>query len=182
MITATQLPMAFYIVCAVERFSLPSSAAGTFITVMMCGSLIFPFSVGWLADRYGHRVNLRINCLVILSCNLLALLARSPFLYALVFLLLPLRRGIDITSYTGISMEFCAPKDRPTYVAISNSFAGPFILFGLLGGWIRGRFGYTPLFLSSSIIAVAALFLLTFLMKDPRQIVSPKTGYHPTQD
>ena len=74
------------------------------------------------------------------------------------------------TSSLPISLEFSVPKDRPTYVGLTNTLLAP-ILIGspIVAGWLAGAWCFAALFSISLAFGVVALFLMLFWVREPRR-------------
>jgi MFS family permease len=161
----------FLAVHAIEKFSLSDASAGTF-TMIIAGSMIVgSFLFGYLADHYGHRLNLLLQGLFTLLACVAALVAPTPELYALSFVCSAASVTLGGISRLPLIAELCAAGERPTYIALSNMFTSPFVLAGILGGWIANTFGFTVLFLIASTVAIVALLWWLTMVEEPRGAV-----------
>lgn len=161
---------AFFAVYAIEKFSLPESYAGTFTIVMMTSMIIGSLYFGYVADRYGHRINLIWASAFTGFASLVALFSPYVQLYYLVFVGASLNLTVLMVSRLTIIAEICSEDDRPTYVALMNMVTAPFILSGMFGGIIVNVLGFNTLFLTAAIISVASLLWLIFKVIEPRSI------------
>ena len=161
---------AFFAVYAIEKFSLPESYAGTFTIVMMTSMIIGSLYFGYVADRYGHRINLIWASAFTGIASLVALLSPFVQLYYLVFVGSSLNLTVLMVSRLTIIAEICSEDDRPTYVALTNMVTAPFILSGMFGGIIVNVLGFNTLFLTAAIISVASLLWLVLKVIEPRSI------------
>jgi len=159
----------FFSVYGIKRFNLPPAAVGTFTSLYMAGQILCSFLFGYLADHYGHRLNILLFCLIVLGQTLLALFAPSPLLYELIFLLLGANRSIQIITFVGMPMEYAESNLCPTYFAMSYSLVAPFYLSGIVGGGLAPYIGYTGLFLVSAFFALLAFIVAVRRIRNPRQ-------------
>ncbi len=169
LITAT-MASAFYAVNALEKFSLSDAHAGTFIMVMMTSMMAGNMFFGYLADHFGHRLNLLLAAMVTTGTCLLALLAPTVEIYLLVFAGAAFTIGLTGISRLPIIAEFCSNEERPTYIALTNLITSPFVLSGLAGGWLANRFGYDTVFIIAAILALASAVWLAKKVVEPRKI------------
>lgn len=161
---------AFFTVHAVKKFSLSASSAGTFTAIMMISMIVGNTFFGYLADRYGHRLNLILSAVVtIISCSI-ALWALSVEVYYLVFVGLSFTVSLSQISRLTIIVELSTEELRPTYIALTNLISSPFILSGILGGWLADNFGYDIVFIISGIVGFILLLWLSLLVKEPRKL------------
>ena len=106
-------------------------------------------------------------CSTAAAC-LIALLAPTPGLYLFVFIGSSLASGLAGISRLSIVAELSSEGERPTYVALTNMVTAPFVLFGLLGGWLADRFGYNIVFVLAGILALASALWLAAKVEEPR--------------
>ncbi|HKB85735.1 MAG TPA: MFS transporter [Ignavibacteriaceae bacterium] len=161
---------AFLAVNALEKFSLPDAYAGYFTIVMMlsmaAGSLYF----GYLADKKGHKLNLMWASIFTLIACLAALFSPTIEIYFICFAASALTITLSMVSRLTIIAEICMEDDRPTYISLTNLVTAPFVLSGLLGGWIASSFGYNAVFIIAGIFAASAFIWLSLKVNEPRNI------------
>lgn len=168
LLIAATMAGAFYAVHAIEKFSLDDSSAGTFTIVMMCSMIVGNMFFGYLADHYGHKVNLVLSAAsTALSC-FMALVAPNAGVYLVVFVGVAFQIGLSGISRLSIVAELCSEEERPTYVALTNLVTSPFVLFGLVAGGIASRFGYDAVFLIAGLLALASAIWVAFKVDEPR--------------
>ncbi len=168
LLIAATMAGAFYAVHAIEKFSLNDSSAGTFTIVMMCSMIVGNMFFGYIADHFGHKVNLVLSAVsTALSC-FTALFAPNEGLYLVVFVGMAFQVGLSGISRLSIVAEFCSEEERPTYVALTNLVTSPFVLFGLVAGGIASRLGYDAVFLIAGLLALASAMWVAFKVDEPR--------------
>lgn len=159
---------AFFTVFALEKFNLSDGYAGTFTIVMMISMIVGSLYFGYSADKFGHKLNLvYASSFTTLAC-LAALVAPFVEIYFIVFVGSSLNLMLIMVSRLTIIAEICVEEDRPTYVALTNLITAPFVLSGLLAGWITKMFSYEALFIIAGIFSIAAFLWLVFMVKEPR--------------
>jgi MFS family permease len=169
LLLAATMAGAFYAVHAIQKFALDDSSAGVFTVIVMCSTIIGNMFFGYIADRYGHKVNLVLAAAsTALSC-FVALLAPDQRVYLIVFIGMAFQIGLSGISRFSIVAELCSEEDRPTYIALTNLVTSPFILFGLVAGGIAGRFGFEAVFLIAGLMAVASALWMAFRVEEPRE-------------
>ncbi|MFV0445291.1 MAG: MFS transporter [Planctomycetaceae bacterium] len=135
---------------------------------------------GWLGDRFGNRLVLRLQCLTLMFAPLLALLMAGPFgqqgagrgLFWTVFLLLGMS-PVAMRTLNNYTLELTTSELHPLYLSTMRvCYLMPF-LFSPLAGMVLDLFADHPytgaswLFGAvSGLIALAAI--LTFWMNEPR--------------
>ncbi|MFZ2324340.1 MAG: MFS transporter [Ignavibacteriaceae bacterium] len=167
------MSQAFFAVYAVEKFNLPDSYAGTFTMTMMASMILGSLYFGYIADRFGHKINLIwASIFVGLSC-IVAIVSPSVEFYYLVFVGASLNIILLQISRLTIISEICFEDDRPTYVALTNVITAPFVLSGMFGGIIVDAFGFNTLFAMSAIFSFATFLWLMIKVAEPRRILQP---------
>lgn len=161
---------AFYTVHAFDKFSLTDSYAGIFTMVMMISTIISSFIIGSLADNFGHRINLIISSLVTVIACIFALTAANVYIYLVVFIISAFTINVTIISRLTLVVEMCTDSERPTFIALTNMITSPFVLSGILGGWLANRMGYDILFYGAGLSAAIATLWLLFKVREPRTL------------
>jgi len=159
---------AFFTVDAIEKFSLPDSSAGVFTMIIMVSMVIGSLFFGHLADVYGHKINLVFISLFTMIACILAIFAVNIYMFYFVFVFSALATALLQISRITIVAEMCSEKDRAIYVALTNIVTVPFVLTGILAGWIAYLFDYNLVFTISSVISCIALFWYLKMVKEPR--------------
>ncbi|RJP33423.1 MAG: MFS transporter [Candidatus Omnitrophota bacterium] len=158
----------FFSVYAIKRFQLPAYYAGTFTVFYMIGQIGSSFLFGYLADRYGHRVNVKLFSLIVILQSVLAIIAPSIIVFYFIFLLLGANRSVHSITFVGMPLEYGDSRNRPTFYALSNTMLAPFYLSGIIGGLLISSIGYEGLFVLSSIFALLTLVCTVLFVRDPR--------------
>ncbi len=169
LLLAATMAGAFYAVHAIQIFALVDSSAGFFTVVIMLSTILGNVFFGYIADRYGHKVNLVLAAAsTTLSC-FMALFAPNPGWYVIVFVGMAFQIGLSGISRLSIVAELCSEEERPTYVALTNLVTSPFILFGVAAGGIASQFGYDAVFLVAGLMAAASALWMAFRVEEPRE-------------
>ena len=174
----TGLALPFYILYATTELGIPVSVTGLYLAAQVIGSAAGSMALGYLYDRRGSRLVIRIVTLLGLLAPIGALLIPSMGLtdtalgwaFALVFFV----TGISGTSaaalfigYTNFVIDHSTPANRPAYFGLSNTLAGPLALTAMLGGWIVQQTNYHVLFVVTAVMLLGAL-VLSFWLPEPR--------------
>lgn len=169
LIIGASMANAFFAVYAIKRFSLPDAYAGVFTIVMMASMIVGSIVFGFLADHYGHKINLLICAVATLVGSVVALVAQSLELYVVVFICSAATVAINGISRLPMIAELCPEEERPTYVALTNMITSPFVLLGLAAGWMADAIGYAAVFFLAGGFSIAAVYWLSFKVQEPRQ-------------
>ena len=168
---------AFLAVHALQKFGLSDSSAGTFTVAMMVSMIIGSAFFGFLADRFGHRINLVLSSAAMILACVLALLAPAVETYLLAFVCAAASTALVNISRLPLIAELCPEGDRPTFIALANLVTSPFILFGIVAGWLANSAGYEVVFAFTGACALAALIWLLLRVQEPRgEIVEGARG------
>ena len=161
---------AFYTVFVVNHFGVSEAEAGV-MTGLLLGTQIFANPImGWLCDRWSHRLVMEVGLAAAVASALIAWLAPSAGWFYLAFFLIGIANVANWTIGIIMSQEFGAEAQRPTYIGLANTLVAPAVILApTLGGWVAEARGYPPVFLASAIAGVATLLVLHYLVKDPRK-------------
>jgi MFS family permease len=159
---------AFYMVHAAQRFSLPPSAAGTFTMIMMGSMIVGSLVFGFLADRYGHRVNLLCAAAASGIASLCAIVIANPLLYSAVFVFSALTVALNMISRLPFIAELSPPATRPAVVAMANVVTAPCVFWGGISGVVADVAGFDIVFVIGSALAVGACICLAATVREPR--------------
>ncbi len=172
LLISSTMAAAFYTVHAFERFGLTDAYAGAFTMIMMVGTIVGSLIFGVLADRFGHRVNMQSAALATTLACLLAVAAPCVEFYGLVFVLSAVALTIGMISRLPFLAEICPESERPTMVALANMVTSPFVLWGVVAGWMADALGYSIIFI------LAAVFSLTAFLWTSRMVAEPRRRTH----
>lgn len=162
----------FLVVYAMQKWNLPDSQASGYIIAMQVGTALANLFFGFLADRKGHKWSLEVSLLVSALSLGLAVVVPSPLWFYLIFFLRGAVMAGSFISGISIVYEFTSAEDRPTYIGLANTIPGVAgALAPLLGGWLAGATSYTWMFALSTAIAASSLFVLHFMVKEPRKLL-----------
>jgi len=160
---------AFFAVNAFEKFSLPDAYAGYFTIAMMLSMVFGSIYFGYLADKHGHKLSLLWGVVFTLIACIAALISPSVEIYYICFAGSALTISLSLVSRLTIISEICKEDDRPTYISLTNLITAPFILSGLLGGWIANLFGYNIVFIIAGIFALGSALWFLIMVEEPRK-------------
>ena len=160
----------FYAVYAVTKFNLPTSYAGAFTIILMAGQLLGNFIFGYLADYFGHKINILILAAASAAASLSAVFANNILAFGVVFFFTGCSLALQGISRLALVVEMCSERERPIYVSLLNTVTAPTILFGILGGFLITIIGYVPVFLIYTLISLAAIYWLHKKVNEPRKL------------
>jgi len=164
----------FLAVYALERFHLPVSNAPLFMIPALLGQGVGSVLWGYVGDRRGHRAVQLAVCSQYALALLVALVAPTPWFFALTFCLTGMAFAADVVSTTNFLLESAPQSDLMGYVGLANSLISPiFALSAVLGGAIADLTSFGVLFAVTALVWVAALWIILAYVRDPRALKAP---------
>lgn len=150
-----------------------------FLSVLVQLATIFLF--GRLGDRKGHKLNLMIgSSVMVIAMASLLFLPRVIGVFYLYFGLQSLAMSAFGVSTFNILFEFCAERDRPTYVSLRNTIVAPVsFLAPMAGAFLARSAGYTVLFAVALVLYLLNLFFLGLMVHEPRKRVQAMESVPP---
>ncbi|RME83520.1 MAG: MFS transporter, partial [Caldilineae bacterium] len=161
--------MGFVAVFGIQKFDLPLSYSAV-LTFTMLAAEIAGYSLwGYYGDKRGYKRILEFSHLSLALGLALLLLVPSIWAFYLAFALVSLAHAGEYIADQNIAMEFGTDADRPTYIGMSKTLTGPFLLVSpVIGGTLVEVWGYESMFSLSLAIALIAYALIRFLVVEPR--------------
>ncbi len=159
----------FITVYGLEKFDLPISYSAIFAGVMMI-SEICGFGIwGIIGDRDGYKRVIEY-CNLLLIIGLLALLfVQSIWALYIAFGVVSLAHAGEYVADQNIAMEFGTESKRPTYIGMSKTLTGPFILVApIIGGGLVTVWGYQRMFATAMVISIVSFVIIKFFVAEPR--------------
>jgi MFS family permease len=171
---------AFLLVYSLQKWNLSDGQAASYSIALLLAQSISNLLLGFLADRTGHKFILEISIGANILSFLLALIAPSPTWFYAIFALRGVNLAGNFISGMSLPLEFSEPMNRPTYIGLASTIAGVAgALAPIIAGTIASTTGYPTLFTISAIIAMVALILMHWLVREPRH--AHKSPLIPTQ-
>jgi len=164
----------FYTVYALRAWDAPAAEAGVFTGLLLAGQIMGNVTLGWVADRLGHRLVIVAGVAAIVGANVLALGAPSLGAFGAVFLLTGVQGAAISISNLSVLLEFApVPEEQPTYVGLGTTLMAPVALAApLTAGLLADALGFTAVFALSAAAGAVALTLLLALVQDPRAVTA----------
>jgi MFS family permease len=163
----------FYIIYALREFNMTPVIAGYLTATLTISQTIANISMGWIGDRIGHRAMLILGATAAFLSALLAWNATTITWFYPIFILTGMANVSLWTISMTMTVDFGGEADRPIYIGLSQTLTAPAtIVAPIIGGWIADSAGFVPTFTISTILSLAMIGILVFLVKDPRKIRS----------
>jgi len=169
LLTFGTMGTALYIVYARRAFGVSDAVAANLTMVALIGQSLCAPLFGRLADRRGNKWLLQLGGLIHAAAIATVALAPNELWLYPAFLLV--NAGVQASSISGmgITMEFSAPDEIPTFTAIAGTISGiPTLLAPLLGGTLVDLGGFGLLFACALVFALAGFVFIRFAVREPR--------------
>lgn len=164
----------FLIIYLIQEWSLTDAQAAGYTIAMQVGIALGNIFFGLLADRMGHKLSLEICYLISAASLFLAVIARQPWLFYLVFLLRGALNGGTFVSGISIVYEFTSAESRPTYLGLANTLPGVVgFIAPLIAGWLSSRYNYPAMFVLAAVFGLASWAVLRYAVAEPRKKNKP---------
>lgn len=161
---------AFFTVAAIEKFSLPDSIAGEFTMIIMVSMIIGSLFFGYMADHFGHKKNILLTSVFTFIACLFAIFSTNVYMFYFVFVFNALTQALIQVSRLTIIAEMSKDDELSIYVALTNMVTVPFILTGIIAGWIVYAFSYNTLFWICAVISLFAIYWYVKKVEEPRSM------------
>ncbi|MBN2084173.1 MAG: MFS transporter [Anaerolineales bacterium] len=156
----------FFAVYAIRELGIAEAGVGWFAIAQTVGSALAGLLFGWVADRFGPHIVIRIVGGVYLLAPCLVLAAgiagvsgpAQLALMAAAFLFLGLGDGSIMLGFINYVLEIAPQGQRPVYVGLTNTIVGVIVLFPFIGGALADAWGYRVVFLIAAAGIAAGWF------------------------
>jgi MFS family permease len=167
---AAMMASGFYTVYALRAWAPPAGQVGVFTALLLGGQVAGNVTLGWLADRAGHRVVIIAGLAATVGANLWALGAPSLAAFGVVFVLAGVQVAAFSISNLNVLLEFApSPEERPTFVGLGTTLMAPVAFAApLAAGLVADAFGFAAVFVIAAAAGAIGLALLVVRVTDPR--------------
>lgn len=160
----------FYIIYALREFHMTPIIAGYLTATLTISQTVANIGMGWLGDRIGHKAMLVSGAVAAFLSAILAWNAVSITWFYPIFILTGLANVSIWTIGMTMTVDFGSEAERPIYIGLSQTLTAPAtIIAPIFGGWIVDSTGFIPTFIISTMLSLAMISILAFLVKDPRK-------------
>ncbi len=167
----------FYTVYAVTILGMSELTVGLMTGALMGAQIIANPLMGWLGDRYSHRMVMTGGLLAASLSGLLAWFAPQPNWFYLVFLLAGIANVALWTIGLAMILEFGSAPERPAYIGLANTLIAPAtILAPLLGGLLAQAGGYPAAFIAAAAGGIISAYFLHSRVLDPHSRMNQDQG------
>ena len=163
------MSLGFITVYGIQQFNLPLSYSAIFTIVMLVAEIIGFGIWGSYGDQHGYKKVLEYSNLFMILGLLMLMFLNSIWGLYFAFGMISFSHAGEFIADQNIAMEFSSENDRPTYIGMSKTLIGPFLLLApIIGGGIVKLWGYQSMFLVSLIISIIAYSTIKFFVAEPR--------------
>jgi MFS family permease len=161
--------LGFVTVYGIQKFNLPISYSAIFTAVMLISEIVGYGIWGTIGDKHGYKRVIEF-CNLFLIVGLFALLfIESIWGLYIVFGIISFAHSGEYIADQNIAMEFGKETDRPTYIGMSKTLTGPFLLIApIIGGGLVKLWGYKSMFSTALMISIVAFVIIKFFVEEPR--------------
>lgn len=165
------MAFSFYTVYAVNQLGMSEVSVGLITGVYLGAQIVSNPIMGWVGDRWGHRLAMVAGAAAAIGSTLIAWWAPAPGWFYLVFILAGIANASIWTVGLAMILEFGQESERPAYIGLANTLIAPAtILAPSLGGWLADAAGYPAAFLASALGGLVTLGILVVFLRDPRTL------------
>jgi MFS family permease len=167
LIATSVMASPFFAVYAIRDLGIPEASLGGFAIAQTIGGALAGLLFGWVADRFGSQIVIRIVGGVYLLAPCLVLAAGVTgvggvfpvILVAAGFLFLGLGDGSIMLGFINYVLEIAPQGQRPVYIGLTNTLIGVIVLFPFIGGALADWGGYRIVFLLAAVGIAAGWFM-----------------------
>ncbi|MDX2162762.1 MAG: MFS transporter [bacterium] len=166
----------FYAIFAKREFGLDEGQIGIMTGVLFAFTVLANPILGWLGDRWSHRVMYGVAILFAGGSALVAVFATSPAWLYVGFALLGMAKAGLWTIPLPLTAQFGHESDRPYYIGLANTLVAPAALIApILGGAMADAANFNAAFALAVVAGLAGAAVMFFVVREPRSIVYAAT-------
>jgi MFS family permease len=179
-LSLTSVASPFFGLYAKNVLGAPDGMVGVYVAVRAAALLIFNLPWGYVSDRKGNRLVLRLMTLGNGLAALLALIMVAavsllqlhgpwlPYLAIPIFLLSGAVVPAQMLVGSNFLLELVPEVERPLYMGVSNTLIGSAMVLSGLGGGLADLFGFAGVF-GATVALLGLAYGLANGLPEPRQ-------------
>jgi MFS family permease len=176
------IALPFYGIYAKRVLGAAGGMVGVYLATRVVAQLLFNLPWGWLSNRKGNRLVMRLLSIgtgltALLGIILVAVVgalqpqgAWLPYLALPLFFLNGAVLPAKVLSGSNFLLELVSDSERPLYLGLSNTLTGVVVLISGLGGLVVDLFKFTGLFILVLGLCLVAYVLATRLPEMRREV------------
>jgi MFS family permease len=158
---------AFFTIYALLHFGMSEKVAGLITALYLIIQTLANPLMGWLGDRFSHRLVMEVGALMAVAAAAGAWLAPSLSWFYLIFALAGIANVAFSTTAIAMTLEFGTSADRPAYIGLANTLIAPATLVApLIGGWMADSLGYSATFATATFGGLITWLILRMFVRD----------------
>lgn len=163
---------AFYTIYAVKEFGIDERLIGFLTGLLLFTEVAINPILGWLGDRRGHLLTLKIGIIATIASLLLAVVVQGIAWFIPIFILAGIANIAAWTVPLSMTLEFGTESQRPAYIGLANTLVAPATFIApILAGILIDNVSYDLAFVASAGAGVLTFIVLMLGVKDPRSRV-----------
>jgi MFS family permease len=160
----------FYTIYVVRHFQVSESTVGIMTGVNLASFIFANAIMGWLGDRWGHRVVMEIAAFAAAISAVMVWLAPSVGWLYPAFILTAFAVVGTWTVAMAMTVSFGGESERPIYIGLANTLSAPLAIGApMIGGWLADAFGYQWTFLLTALGGLITAAVLHFKVRSPNE-------------
>jgi MFS family permease len=160
---------AFYTIYAVKEFGVDDRFIGFLTGLLLFTEVAINPILGWLGDRRGHLLTLKIGIVATIASVLLAVGVQGVAWFIPIFLLAGIANIAAWTIPLSMTLEFGTETQRPAYIGLANTLVAPATFIApILAGFMIDNVSYDLAFIASAGAGILTFLVLVLGVKDPR--------------
>jgi MFS family permease len=164
----SQVATAFYVLYATRELGFTLGDTGLFVSAQVTGSMIAGFILGYIQNRLGPLVHIRLQTVLAMAAPCLALFAGPiagadagavRWVYMALYLMLGVYIGGGSWPFNNWLLEYAVETQRPMYLGLANTLSAVTMLAPVLGGAVVDAVSYPAVFVLALCFCATALAL-----------------------
>lgn len=148
----------FYIMLAVDRFSIEDGMVGNYLLVLMLSALITNTIIRLFTRSRTYKRILTISIIIAAVTPFTALgITSGAMAFSIVFVLGGISLSIYQIAVSGILLEISLESNRVLYTGLAGAGGLMYILYPIINGLLLPRIGFSISFILSALIILSAL-------------------------
>jgi MFS family permease len=162
--------LSFYTIYAVRNYSMDEPTVGIMTGVLLLAQTIANPLLGWLGDRWSHRLMFALASMMAMLGAVMAIIAPDATWFYAIFALAGAANAGLWTITMALTAEFGTEVTRPYYIGLANTLVAPVTIFApIVGGLLADTSGFPATFLLAAAGGLGTALLLIFCLRDPRK-------------
>ncbi|MDO9545319.1 MAG: MFS transporter [Pelolinea sp.] len=160
----------FYAIYTIKSYDLPLSTLGIYTMIIIISQSLSGVLWGYIGDKFGYKKVMVLSTVFLLLQGIIALTIHHPSGMLAISITIGSVYSAMYICHPNLIFEIAPPEETSLFIGLSNSLIAPIIgTAPILAGAIVDNLGYTQLFITISVAAIAAFVLAVFVFVEPRK-------------